>query len=150
MYRRLLQVAVVLALFGTLVTTAQASAAPAGENGTAGTIVNMAQVPANGKVNCFNYIGNFKTGTYVMVVDWDTSTQECFGIAPDRTIWHTWPGAGGWKVMPGNGRGDLMDTDIDEWPDGTRRVSVFISSGSYWCQYYRPGTGWDGYWYRCL
>ena len=149
MHRSLKVAVLLLALLGALFTTAQASAAPAGENGTTGSVINMAPVPADGKVNCFNYIGNFKTGTYVMVVDWLTSTQECFGIAPDRTIWHTWPGAGGWKRMPGNGRADLMYTGIVEWSDGARTVPVFVSSGSYWCQNYYPGIGWEGVWYRC-
>jgi hypothetical protein len=150
MHRKHVKIAVVLlALFGTLFSTAQASAQPAGEIGTAGTVINMAPVPANGRVNCFGYYGTFRTGTYVMVVDWVTSTQECFGIAPDRTIWHTWPGAGGWKVMPGNGRADHMYTKIREWDNGARTIRVFVASGSYWCQDYRPGIAWDGDWYRC-
>ena len=150
MHRKHLKIAVMLlALLGTLFSTAQASAAPAGENGTTGTVTRMAPVPADGRVNCYNYWGTFKTGTYVMVVDWVTTVDECFGIAPDRTIWHAWPGSGGWKRMPGNGRADHMYTDIVEWSDGVRTVPVFVGSGSYWCQNYYPGAGWEGVWYRC-
>ena len=150
MHRKHLKIAVVLlALLGTLFTTAQASATPTGENGTTGDIINMAPVPANGKVNCFNYIGNFKAGTYVMVVDWATSTQECFGIAPDRTIWHAWPGSGGWQRMPGNGRADHIYAQILEWSDGGRTIWVFVGTGSYYCQDYISGLGWEAVWYRC-
>jgi hypothetical protein len=151
MHRKHTKIAVLLlALLGTLFSaTAQASAASAEPVGVEGTVTRMAPVPANGRVNCYGYYGTFKTGTYVMVVDWVTTSDECFGIAPDRTIWHAWPGSGGWRQMPGNGRADHMYTGIVEWSDGVRTVPVFVSSGSYWCQNYYPGSGWEGVWYRC-
>jgi hypothetical protein len=155
MHRTQLKIAVMLlALLGTLFSTAQASAAPArepaGTYGTTGTVTRMTPVPANGRVSCYGYYGTFKTGTYVMVVDWVTSSDECFGIAPDRTIWHAWPNSGGWKRMPGNGHADHMYTGIAEWSDGVRAVPVFVSSnGTYWCQNYYPTTGWTGDWYLC-
>src|SRR5207253_10021069 len=59
------------------------------------------RVDANGHINianCFWYPGTFLKGSYVLVVQWyGTNTNECFGIAPDRTIWHTWTNAGGWQ-----------------------------------------------------
>jgi hypothetical protein len=100
---------------------------------------------------CFGYTGTFKTGSTVMLVDWEdagTGTDECFGIAPNRTIWHAWPGSGGWKQMPNNGRAD------DTWApyyssDGRRGVSVYVSgSSSRWCSTRNFGPGW-GAWFRC-
>ena len=157
MYRKHLKIAVMLlALLGTLFSTAPAVAAPArtaasdGTYGTTGTITRMTPVPANGRVSCWGYYGTFKTGTYVMVVDWVTSSDECFGIAPDRTIWHAWPNSGGWKVMPGGGHADLINAEILERSDGIREVSVFATTnGTYWCQTYFPVTGWTGDWYLC-
>jgi len=58
---------------------------------------------------CF-YNGVFRDGSHVLRVDWnvDGKTDQCFGIAPDRTIWNSWPGSGGWAEMPGEGRADEM------------------------------------------
>ncbi|UOZ05510.1 hypothetical protein [Amycolatopsis sp. WQ 127309] len=55
---------------------------------TNATILNRQLVTGDGKVNCDNYIGTCKLGTYVVVVDWQAGNgDECFGIAPNRTIW---------------------------------------------------------------
>ncbi|SES23411.1 hypothetical protein SAMN05216188_12760 [Lentzea xinjiangensis] len=127
----------------------RASAAPVSPVGITATIINREPVPANGRVNCFNYWGTFKAGTYVIVVDWATSANhECFGIAPDRTIWHAWPGSGGWRVMPGNGRADFVDTVGEDSTTGRRQVSVWVVNSGYWCQDYWP-TKWTASWYRC-
>lgn len=151
MKRRFLKVTIMLmALVGALLVTGQASATTQEPASVNGTVTRMTPVPANGRVSCYGYYGTFKAGTYVMVVDWVTSSDECFGIATDRTIWHTWPGSGGWKRMPGNGHADFINSDIWEWTDGVRTVSVFVvSNGSYWCQNYYPVDGWEGFWYRC-
>jgi len=119
--------------------------------GTNGTITRMTPVPANGRVSCYGYYGTFKVGTEVMVVDWATSSDECFGIATDRTIWHTWPGSGGWTPMPGNGHADYIYDYIVEGSDGFRAISVYIPSAPsyFWCQNYTPATGWTGDWYDC-
>jgi len=61
----------------------------------------------------------------------------CFGISPNRTIWHTWPGAGGWKLMPGNGHADDTGTAFAESAAGSRIVSVWVYGGTgNWCQNY--------------
>ena len=135
---------------GTLFDAGQVSAAPAQPVGTTGTIIRETPVPANGKVSCYGYYGTFKVGTDVIVVDWNTSSDECFGIATDRTIWHTWPGSGGWRPMPGNGHADGIYSIAEDSTTGFRGVSVFVTSNSsIWCQnYYRSG-GWTGSWYRC-
>ena len=36
--------------------------------------------------SCFGYKGHFRGRTYIAEVDWG-DFSECFGIAPDRTIW---------------------------------------------------------------
>ncbi|WIX85640.1 hypothetical protein [Amycolatopsis sp. DG1A-15b] len=133
-----------------LVGGGRASAAPAQPAGTAATAY-WASVPANGRVNCFNYWGTFKQGTDVLVVDWATSsTNECFGIAPDRTIWHAWTGSGGWKVMPGNGRADYIYDVGENVANGARVVMVSVAgSTSLWCQYYYRDGGWTGSWPVC-
>lgn len=139
-----------LALLATLFGSVQASATPAQPVGIAADIVNVAIAPADGRVNCFGYVGIFKPGTSVMVVNWDTSTlDECFGVSADRTIWHTWPGAGGWVRMPGNGRADDINTVVVEWVNGTRLVSVHVYGSTLWCQYYIGGSGWTGSWFQC-
>lgn len=140
-----------IALFATLFGAVPASATPEQPMGTNGTVTRMTLVPANGRVSCYGYYGTFKPATYVMVVDWVTSSDECFGIATDRTIWHTWPGSGGWTPMPGGGHADLIHTGIVELPDGFRAVSIYAqSNNTYWCQNYEPTKGgWSGDWYLC-
>jgi hypothetical protein len=41
-------------------------------------------------------------------VDWnnDNRWDECFGVAPDRAVYHAWPSSVGWDPMPNNGRAD--------------------------------------------
>ncbi|KOX21232.1 hypothetical protein ADK67_27675 [Saccharothrix sp. NRRL B-16348] len=110
-------------------------------------------VPANGRVSCFNYGGTFKVGTYVYKVDWATTSDECFGIGPDRKIWHAWPNSGGWKQMPGGGYADHIATPFLENTDPRskyRRLAVYTqSSNTFWCQDYILPAGWDGIWYAC-
>lgn len=144
-------VVMLLALVGGLFGSAQASAAPAQPVGTAGYVVNTATVPANGQVNCFGYVGIFKPGTHVVVINWDsTPLNECFGVTTDRTIWHTWQGAGAWTRMPGNGHADDVVSMAPENPDGGRLVVVYVAgSPTHWCQEYVPGSGWTGIWGTC-
>jgi hypothetical protein len=92
------------------------------------------------------YSGTFRAHTYVMEVDWqaDGTIDECFGIAPSRSIWHAWRNSGGWKQMPGGGSGD--DTG-DAWRlYGRRYVSVKVAGSGDWHSYYSNGA-WVG-WYR--
>jgi hypothetical protein len=142
-------VTVLLALVGTLlagVLTA-GSAAAAQEV----PVMQATSVPANGRVSCYGYYGTFRTDTLVIVVDWITSSNECFGIATDNTIWHTWPNSGGWRPMPGNGHADsIAYTQFREDPvTKFRKIAVYAAvNDSYWCQNYYPSTDWGG-WYRC-
>ncbi|MFI9812559.1 hypothetical protein [Saccharothrix variisporea] len=99
---------------------------------------------------CFGYEGKFRDGTDVRRVNWTTARDECFGIAPDRTIWHTWPGAGRWHRMPGNGRADNTTGKFWEKANGDRRVAVWVKGGSgNWCQDFIHGKGWTGRWFDC-
>ncbi|MFE2756692.1 hypothetical protein ACFXGA_32325 [Actinosynnema sp. NPDC059335] len=100
---------------------------------------------------CFGYTGTFRDGSSVVYVDWITTGDECFGIAPDRTIWHAWPGSGGWQMMPGNGRADdTRDHFYENTSTGSRTAGVWVADGTgYWCQDYTPSGGWTGHWYDC-
>ena len=150
MKRRSRIAVLLLTLLATLFGSVQASATPTQPAGIEAVIVNVEIAPADGRVNCFGYVGVFKPGTSVMVVNWNTSTlDECFGVSADRTIWHTWPGAGGWTRMPGNGRADDVNTVVGEAANGTRLVSVLVYGSTPWCQYYIGGSGWTGSWFPC-
>jgi hypothetical protein len=73
-------------------------------------LVVAAPAQADIRRNCFGYIGNFKSDTRMEYADWnaDGETDECFGIAPDRTIWHAWQNSGGWWEMPNGGLADRV------------------------------------------
>jgi hypothetical protein len=130
---------------------AERASSAQGEVTTNAWSVRMTPVPANGRVSCYGYYGTFKTGTDVMVVDWETSSDECFGISTDRTIWHAWPNSGGWKRMPGNGHADYIYPLVVETSTKARVVMVSIPSAPRWrwCQNYTPSTNWTGDWYDC-
>ena len=110
-------------------------------------------VPAGGRVSCYGYYGTFKAGSHVMVVDWATASDECFGIATDRTIWHAWPGANGWHRLPGDGHADDVTGIMAEITDpmnlnyGARGVVVHASTNNTnWYQLYELPGGWTGDW----
>ncbi|WIX97863.1 hypothetical protein QRX60_27675 [Amycolatopsis mongoliensis] len=112
-----------------------------------GTSFHFTAVPAGGRVSCYGYYGTFKEGSYVMVVDWIHTSDECFGISTDRTIWHAWPNSGGWKKMGGNGLADDIAYAVDEGANGSKGVVVWVSSSNkYWVQRYAPPLGWTGEW----
>ncbi len=101
------------------------------------------------RTSCFGYTGTFRDGTEVLGFNYDLTgpIEECFGIAPDRTIWHAWPNSGGWKQMPNNGRADHV---IDWYKEGDGRVGVivYVNSVGYYCSLRNHGPGWGG-WFRC-
>ncbi|MFL5999304.1 MAG: hypothetical protein ACJ736_34285 [Streptomyces sp.] len=94
---------------------------------------------------CFGYSGNFNDHG-ADFVDWKYGPDECFGVAPSGTIWHTWSGAGSWKEMPGDGRA-LATVAYFESSAG-KAVKVVTEAGTYYCNYddYASNT-WGG-WYR--
>ncbi|MET9427898.1 MULTISPECIES: hypothetical protein [unclassified Streptomyces] len=123
-------------------TTSFAAAAAAAAALTFGTTTVPAAADASAgaaarcSIKAFGYQGYYKCGTDVWkgYIDWndDGRTDEVFVIAPDRTIWHTWKKAGGWKVMPGNGRADNMVGE-NHVGGGRRCVVVYVNKGyHYW------------------
>ncbi|UOZ04941.1 hypothetical protein [Amycolatopsis sp. WQ 127309] len=144
---------IVFAAVFAAATPAAANAAPkvgsiAQEAAAAtGTSFHFTAVPAGGRVSCYGYYGTFKAGTYVMVVDWIHTSDECFGISTDRTIWHAWPNSGGWKKMGGNGLADTIAYAEDEGTNGSKGVVVRVAaSNKYWVQRYAPPLGWTEEW----
>jgi hypothetical protein len=97
--------------------------------------------------SCFGYRGTFAEGTQVRYIDWNPGVEECFGVAPSGTIWHTWPGAGGWHEMPGNGRARGIFS-LEDW-EGSARTVVVYQYSSRWCQDWDGLSGWAGYWFDC-
>ncbi|MFE0106470.1 hypothetical protein [Streptomyces sp. NPDC059009] len=90
----------------------------------------------------WGHTGKFKCGSHVLPADWDNNgtTDEYFGIAPDRTIWHDWKNAGRWVEMPNNGRAD--DTlNIGRTSNG-RYVRVWVG-GHIWVSIFS-----DGKWHK--
>ncbi len=102
----------------------------------------MATAAPSWHYQCFGYEGTFKSGSGVLIAPWN----ECFGIAPDRTIWHAWRNSGGWHEMPNHGHAD--DTS-DAWVDsaGRRVVKVLVNGHGYYCSWFDSGR-WKG-WYGC-
>ncbi|WP_125511929.1 hypothetical protein [Streptomyces sp. WAC 01529] len=101
---------------------------------------------ADWRATRYGYTGTFRDGSSILDVAWTSSRLESFGIAPGRTIWHAWPGSGGWKQMPHNGRADDVGAAAK---DGARRaVSVWVNNSGYWCSV-DPGNGRWGAWSRC-
>jgi hypothetical protein len=97
----------------------------------------------------YGYYGEAMCGTHILQVDWygDGSRLETFVISPVRTIWHAWPGSGGWYEMPGSGLAD--DTGFGWWEGGDRVVAVWVNNSGWWCNRDPAGAaGWQG-WYFC-
>ena len=66
------------------------------------TVIGPTDVQANSwTTSCFGYKGTFADGSHVLSIDWAYDSPECYGAAPNGTIWHTWPGAGKWYEMRG-------------------------------------------------
>ncbi|MEX2983730.1 hypothetical protein [Streptomyces sp. C36] len=101
---------------------------------------------ANWNASRYGYTGTFRDGSSILDVAWTSSRLESFGIAPDRTIWHAWPGSGRWQEMPHNGRAD--DTGAAAAQGARRAVSVEVYGSGYWCSV-DPGNGQWGAWSRC-
>ncbi|MEE6259358.1 hypothetical protein [Plantactinospora sonchi] len=153
----------VLLLLGAAVTAlsltgeaAPAAAKPAPAPGAPIVRVTEEAAPPNAGPNAscpivaHGYSGAYMCGTRVILVDWygDGRRLETFVVSPVRTIWHAWPGSGGWHEMPGRKTGDNMG---DAWWSGTatRNISVWANHPTgYWC-ISDPGSGWTGVWRDC-
>ena len=131
-------------------STAGAAVRPMSTESTESTPHYYTDVPPGGRVSCFGYYGTFLAGSRVVVVDWVHTSDECFGIATDRTIWHAWVGSGGWQRMPGTFYADDIAGIRDESADGTKGIRVredTIYHHSYY-QLYTPSAGWSGIWHE--
>jgi hypothetical protein len=83
---------------------------------------------------CFGREGVIKGDSKVLIVDWnkDGRDDECFGIAPNRAIYHAWPSSVGWDPMPNNGLAD------DTWfpffyQNKYHTVSVSVAGKGFYC-----------------
>jgi hypothetical protein len=94
----------------------------------------------------YGYAGQAMCGTFVIDVDWNgQGWLETFIIAPNRTIWHVWPGSGGWFVMPGGGLADDM-YDVYRYTNGDRLVEVWVNGVGRFCTKDPAGSaGWNGW-----
>ncbi|MFF7054158.1 hypothetical protein ACFY94_37955 [Streptomyces griseorubiginosus] len=119
----------------------------------AAVVVSLAAISAVGvstspasaaTATCFGYTGNFNDYG-ADFVDWKYGPDECFGVAPSGTIWHTWSGAGAWKEMPSSGRA-LTTVAYFENSAG-KAVKVVTETGNYYCNYDDYATNTWGGWY---
>jgi hypothetical protein len=129
---------------GALVAGIAPATAATGTAGTADHGVRSAAA-CKVKVKAWGYTGYRMCGAgHYKAIDWNNSgsTDEVFVIAPNREIWHVWANAGGWKEMPGNGRGDK----IYDWSkNGSHRcVSVVANGAGVWKNVF-GGHSWSGW-----
>jgi len=105
-------------------------------------------VGPSGKVTCFGFVGTFIPGTHVQHANWNGvgAPDECYGIAPGRTIWHAWPGHS-WVQMPNAGRAD--NTLPPQLAGGNHRMVVYVAGppASHWYTDLHCAA-WTG-WARC-
>lgn len=83
---------------------------------------------------CFGREGIFKGDSNILIVDWDRDGRddECFGIAPNRVIYHAWENSVGWDPMPNNGRADDMWFPFF-YENRYRTVSVSVVGKGFYC-----------------
>jgi hypothetical protein len=87
-------------------------------------VVAPSPASADYQARCF-YPGVFRDGSSILRVDLnnDGTTDKCFGIAPNRTIWNSWPRSNGWWELPNNGRAD----DVCSYDVGTHTLFVIVN-----------------------
>ncbi len=133
---------------GLVVTMATLAPALSASAVTNPTTYRFKSPDAQGHATCFGYQGTFKAGSRIMIVRWyGTSDSECFGIARDKSIWHTWPGTGAWKRMPNGGRADdtVWAATVNNDPY-VRNVGVCVYGSGYW-QANNEGGTWRSWWF---
>ncbi|SCL60113.1 hypothetical protein GA0070606_3219 [Micromonospora citrea] len=114
------------------------------------TLVGSASGDEVGAAACrvwaFGYAGWAKCDSHQLTCDFNSNGtyDESWVIADNRTIWHTWPGAGRWHEMPNNGRAD--DTYDCYTSNGNRVIEVWVNNSGRWWSW-RDGGTWRG-WYR--
>jgi hypothetical protein len=104
--------------------------------------------PKTGQFPCFGYIGTFKKDSKVIRVEWygNGVLDECFGIAPDKSIWHTWPHAGGWHRFASGRADDMFDAfegrDRSNPTAEVRSIQVCVIGSGLW-----QNNNERGHWY---
>jgi hypothetical protein len=117
---------------GLMATAAMVAASPLPASAAAATYQSR-QLEPSGNFTCFGYEGTFLRGSRVMTVQWyGGATHECFGIAPDRSIWHVWENSGGWKRMPNGGRADNTIRAFSSSNPHTRYIQVCVLGSGTW------------------
>ncbi|UIX28558.1 hypothetical protein [Streptomyces sp. GQFP] len=109
-------------------------------------VVGVSASPASADpATCFGYTGEFNE-TGARFVDWIYGPDECFGVAPSGSIWHTWAGAGGWKEMPGNGHAYAIFDAFEN--SAGKSIKVITANDTFYCSYLDYATNTWGAWYR--
>lgn len=135
-------VAATAAALGVAVVPASSASAATSQQASVRHVVT----PASTTGSCFGYTGTFNEYGYTPM-DWIYGPDECFGVAPSGTIWHTWSGAGAWKQVPGSGNA-LAVVAFAESPSA-KTVEVITSAGNYYCNTDTYSVNqWSG-WYSC-
>jgi hypothetical protein len=117
---------------GLMATAAMVAASPLPASAAAATYQSFPLKP-NNHFTCFGYEGTFLKDSRVMTVQWyGGATNECFGIAPDRSIWHVWEGSGGWKPMPNGGLADNTIRAFSSSNPYTRYIQVCVLGSGTW------------------
>jgi hypothetical protein len=118
-----------------------------------GSTATLSASAASYSFNCFGYVGTVLDASFTAYrITWADGRDECFAIAPSRSIWHTWPGAGGWKQMPGNGHADefygffnLYTNAGDTYTGHAVQVHLLASDNLY-CNYNDESSNkWSGW-----
>lgn len=88
--------------------------------------------------------GTFKCTSHVMEINWfGTGRIEYFGVAPDRTIWHSWATSGWWVEMPHDGRADDVYGVRASLSGGRRTVDVWAATHVWSSTDYNDGRSWQ-------
>ena len=111
--------------------------------------VGAAAPQASMTYECFGYTGTFMARTAIVKADWneDGNPDECFGVAPNRHIYHDWRGHG-WVEMPNHGLADNTDGFLHA-SDGARVIYVWVNGKGSYCSEWNARTPVWTPWTRC-
>jgi hypothetical protein len=95
--------------------------------------------------SCFGQEGRFKDGTRVLRADWtnDGLVDECFGIAPNRHVYHAWRTSTRWTEMLHGGLADHMCWTTFQASSGWRAVYVKVNGKGVYLSEFLPSGGWQ-------
>ena len=117
---------------GLMATAAMVAASPLPASAAPATYLPR-PLDRNNHVTCFGKEGTFLKDSKVIAVQWyGGATNECFGIGPDRTIWHIWEDSGEWRRMPNGGRADDTIRAFSSSNPHTRYIQVCVLGSGTW------------------